>query len=101
MKLRVFFLERRKQVGEVAERELCIQAAGDVQFSRAFLNCLTRNPQGLVNVMGIGVRLARRSKKAAELAIYIADVGGVEMTIYVEVGRASMLSSTHSISQFA
>ena len=37
MKLRILLLKRRQQICEVAERQLRVQPADDVQFRRAFL----------------------------------------------------------------
>src|SRR5215471_3955226 len=72
-----------------------------MQFRRAFLNRLSGDAQGIFNIMGIGVGLPRRAEEAAELAIDVADVRRVEMTVDVKVCRASMLPSAHRVSEFA
>ena len=51
--------------------------------------------------MGVGVRLARRAKEAAELTIDIADIRRIEMAVDVEVSRASMLLSPDCVGKFA
>jgi hypothetical protein len=72
-----------------------------VQFRRAFIDGLTGDAQLIVDVVRVSVRLPRRAKEAAELAVDITDVRRIEVTIDVEVGRAAMLSAAHSVRQLA
>ena len=101
MKLRVLLFQRVKQISEVAERQFRIQTAGNVQLSRAFGDSLSGNAQRVVNVVRVSIRLARRAKEAAELAVHITNVCRIEMTIDVEVCRPSMHSPTHGVRQLA
>ena len=101
MKLWILLLQSRKQIGEIAERQFGVQAAGDVQFSRAFRDGLTRDAQGIVDVVRIGIRLTRRAKETTELAIGITDIRRIEMPIDVEVRRPAMLLSSRGVGKFA
>src|SRR5436853_7108714 len=91
MKLRIRFLQRRKQIGEVTERQFRVQPAGNVKFSRAFIDGLSGDAQRVFDVVRVSVRLTRRAEETAELAVYITDIRRIEMTIDVEVGRAALL----------
>ena len=51
--------------------------------------------------MCIGVRLTRRAEEAAELAVDIADVCRVEVTVDVEICRASVPRATDGVGEFA
>ncbi len=72
-----------------------------MQFSRAFGHRLSRDAQGIVDVVRIGVGLARRAKETAKLAINVANVRRIEMTIDVEVSRAPVFRSPDSVGKFA
>src|SRR5712671_5306452 len=71
-----------------------------MQFSRAFRHSLPRDAQRIVDVMSVGVGLARRAKETAELTVDIADVRRIEMTIDVEVRSPSMFPAPHCIGKF-
>src|SRR5687768_7599241 len=53
-------LERREEVGEVAERQFRVQAADDVELGRALFDGLARDAQGVFDVVRVGVRLPGR-----------------------------------------
>ncbi len=86
-------LQRGKQIGEVTKRQLGVQSTCDVEFSCAFLHRFTGDAQAIVDVVGVGVRLARRAIKAAKLAVGVTNVRWVEVTIYVEIRGATMLAA--------
>jgi hypothetical protein len=44
--------------------------------------------------------LTRGPKEATELTIDVADVGGIKVTIDVEISGASVLLTPHRVSQF-
>ena len=97
VKLRIFFLQRRQQVSEIAERQFRIQSARDVQFGCAFRYRLSGDAQRIVDVVRVSIGLTRRAKEAAELAINVANVRRIEMAIDVEVSRASVLLPPHRV----
>ena len=101
MQLRVLPLQRREQIGEVTEGQLRIQPAGDVQFGRAFVDCLSGHAQAVVDVVRIGVRLARGTKESAELAIDVTDIGRIEMPVNVEISGAPVPPAANRIGEFA
>src|SRR2546422_458103 len=101
MKLRIFAPQRRQQVREITEREFCVKSAGNVQLSCAFVYSLTRDAQRILNAVRVGIGLTRGAVKAAKLAVHIADVRGIEMTIDVEIGGAPVTAPAHRISQLA
>ena len=72
-----------------------------MQLSRAFRHCLTGDAQRIIDVVRVGVRLARCAKETAELAIDIADVCRIEMAIDVEISRTSMFPSPNRVGEFA
>src|SRR5437763_1277683 len=101
VKLRILLLQRYQQIREVAERQLRVESAGDVQLSRAFTYRLSGDLQRIVDVVRVSVRLARRAIEAAELAVDVANIRRIEMPIDVEVSGAAVLLSTHYIGQLA
>jgi hypothetical protein len=50
--------------------------------------------------MCVGIRFPGRSKKTAELAVGITDVGGIEVPVDVEIGDTAMPASPHEVSEF-
>ena len=72
-----------------------------MKFGGAFAYRLTGYAQRIIYVVRVGIRLARRAKEAAEFAIDVTDIRRIEMTIDIEISRASVLSSTNCISEFA
>src|SRR5687767_15884424 len=100
MQLRVLALERRQQIGEITEREFCVQSSRDVQFSGAFGNGLRRDFQTVVDVVRVRVGLARRAKEPAELAIRVTDVSRIQVAIDVEISGASVPPSANRIGEF-
>src|SRR6267378_1834146 len=72
-----------------------------MQLSRAFRRRLSRYAERVVDVVRIGVGLARRAKETAKLAINITDVRRIEMTIDVEVSRAPVFRSPDGVGKFA
>ena len=101
MELWILLLQSRKQISEITEREFGVQAAGDVQFSGTFRHGLSGDAQRIVDVVSVGVGLARRAKETTELAIDITDIRRIEMSIDVEVRRPAMLLSPHGVGKFA
>src|ERR1700752_1197915 len=99
MQLRVFSFKRRKQISEITERQLRIQAAGDVQFGGAFTDRLTGDAKRVLNVMRVSIRLTRCAKEAAKLAIDITNVGRIEVPVYVVIRRPPVLLPAHRIGQ--
>src|SRR2546421_3813189 len=85
MKLRILLLQRCQQIREVAERQLRVESASDMQLSRAFVDRLAGNLQRIIDVVRVSVRSARRAIEAAELAVDVADIRRIEMPIDVEV----------------
>src|SRR5437588_12834243 len=101
MKLRILLLQRCQQIREVAERQLRIESAGDVQLSRAFTYRLSGDLQRIVDVVRVSVRLARRAIEAAELAVDVTNIRRIEMPIDVEVSGAPVLLTAHRVGEFA
>ena len=71
-----------------------------MKFGCAFAYRLTRDAQGIIDVVRVGIGLARSAKEAAEFAVDIANVRRIEMTIDIEISRAAMLLSTNSVREF-
>ena len=72
-----------------------------MKFGCAFAYRLTGEAQRIVYVVRIGIRLARRAKEAAEFAVNVTDVRGIEMPINVEISRTSVLLAANSVREFA
>src|SRR5687768_105116 len=100
MQLRELLLERRKQIRVIAEGQLSVQTAHNVQFRSALAHGFTGNPERLVDIMRVGVSLAGSAIEAAELTISVANVGRIEMAIDVEIGTSAVLSPAHSVGEF-
>src|SRR5262245_38341054 len=101
MKLWILLLQSRKQISEVAERELRVQPTRNVQFGRAFIHSLSGDFQRIVNVMCVSVGLARCAKEAAELTVDVANVRRVKVPVDVEVSRASVHLPPHRVREFS
>ena len=101
MKLRVLLLETGKQVCEITEWQLCIQAARNVKLSCAFFNGLTGYAQAIVDVMRVGVRLSWSAIEAAKFAVGVTDIRWIQMPIDVEVSRTAVSPPSHDVRQFA
>ena len=68
-----------------------------MQFSRAFIHSLSGDAKGIFDVVRVSIRLARRAKEAAELAVNVANIRRIEMTIDVEVSRAAVFLPPHRV----
>jgi hypothetical protein len=101
MQLRILALQGRQQIRVVAKRQLSVQTADDVQFRSTFGDCLTGNPEGLVDVVRVGVWLPWRAVKAAKLAIRITDIRMIEMSVDVEVSSQSMFLTPYLVCQLS
>ena len=72
-----------------------------MKFGRAFIDCLSGDTQRIFDVVRVSVWLTRRAKEAAELAVNITNIRGIEMAIDVEVSRAAVSLPPHRVGQFA
>jgi hypothetical protein len=101
MKLGIVLFQSRQQIGEIAERELGVQSACNVEFSGPFLYRFTSNTQAVFDVMRVSVGLPRRAIETAKLAINITDVSRIKVAVYIEEGGATVLPAAHGISQLS
>src|SRR5436309_2412590 len=51
--------------------------------------------------MRIGTRLSRRAIKSTKLTVGVTNIGGIEVTIYIEISCATVLAAANAISEFA
>ena len=65
--------------------------------TQAFIDSLARDPQRILNVMRVGVRFPGRPVKATELTVGIANIGGIEVPVHIEIGRPPMLSAPDKV----
>ena len=72
-----------------------------MQFRSTFCDCFTGNPEGLVDVVRVGVRLPWRAVKAAKLTIRVTDIRVIEMSVDVEVSSQSMFLAPYFVCQLA
>src|SRR6476620_2207643 len=101
MELGIVLFKAGQQVGEITERQFGIETAGNMQLGRAFLHGFAGDAQAIFTVMGVSVRLSWGSIEAAKLTINIANVGGIQVPVHIEVGGAAMFPAAHAIGQFA
>src|SRR6185437_1345146 len=85
MKLGIVLFKSGQEIGEITERQLGVEAAGNVKFSGAFLHCFARHTQTVFNVMRVSIGLSRRAIETTKLAINVANVRRIKMAIYIEV----------------
>ena len=72
-----------------------------MKLSCAFAYRLTGDAQRIIQVVRVRTRLARCPKESAELAVNVTDVRRIEVTIDIEISRASVLLPTNRIGEFA
>src|SRR3989442_6084444 len=97
MKLRVMGLQHGEQIGEITERQLCVESAGNVKFGGSLLHRLAGNTQTVIDVMCVGVRLPRCAVKPAEFAIGVADIGRIEVAVHAVICGLPMPSAPGAI----
>ena len=71
-----------------------------MKFGCAFAYRLTGDAQRIIYVVRVGIRLARRAKEAAKFTVDVTDIRGIEMTIDIEISRASVPLPANSIGEF-
>ena len=94
-------MSAESKIGKVAEWQFRIESTRDVQFGGALFYGFAGDPKAVVNVVCIGIRLARRAIEAAEFTIRIANVGRIEVAIDVEIGGSPVLLSPYAIGQLS
>jgi hypothetical protein len=70
-----------------------------VQLGGAFSNCLGRDFQTVVDIVCVSVGLPRGAVEAAKLAVGVTDICRIEVSIDIEVGRATVSSSADYVGQ--
>src|SRR5882724_825272 len=99
MQLRIVLFESRQQICEITEREFRIEAAGNVKFGSALLHCLTGNTQTVIDVVRVSIRLTWRAIEAAKLTVNVANVRGIEVSVYIEERCAAVFAPANAICQ--
>src|SRR6266496_634946 len=80
----------REEICEITKRKLGIQTTSDVHFCCAFAYGLISKTQTVFDIVRVSICLTRRAVEAAKFTIGIADVGGIEMPVDVEINCSSV-----------
>src|SRR5215472_13395983 len=93
------FLEPAQQVDIILKRQVRVQPADNMKFGHCFRPAFAGNAEGLFqghSVSATGVWLA---SKGAQAATGYADVGGVDVTVHVEVCAPTVQFFAHMVGE--
>src|SRR3954470_14331189 len=99
MYLRKPLLQPPRQVEEILERQVRMEATHDVKFCYRFRISRSRRLECFLQGHGVCPRGVLLTPKRAQAAIGHTHIGRVDMAVYVEVGIVSMHPLAHIIRQ--
>ncbi len=70
-----------------------------MEFGGAFGHCLAGDFETVLDVMGVCVRLSGCAVEPTEFAVNVTDIGWIEMSIDIEIGRCTVKAASDSIGQ--
>ena len=72
-----------------------------MQFSGPFADGLAGDVQAFIDIVGLSTFLSGSAIESTKLAINVADVGGIEVSVHIEERGAAVFAAANAVSQFA